>query len=865
MSHAPGRRLATLFLTLLACPALLGAQLVASNRTVPSGGEPVAAHASATRAVALRAHQAPVIDGRDDDAAWRDAQIIDQFLEYDPNQGAESRFKTEARVLYDDKALYVAVRMYDPAPDSIVSLLSRRDVRTNSEQIKLMIDSYHDGRTGFEFCVNPAGVKRDFYVYNDNNEDGTWDGVWDGAAHVDSLGWVAEFRIPFSQLRFPKGAEHTFGLMIVRDVARTGARISWPLYHRERQGYISQAGELAGLVSIPSPRRLEVAPYVVAKSVTQPRVGDVAGYTHPQRTTLGADVKYGLTSNLTLDATVNPDFGQVEADPSVLNLSAFEQFYDERRPFFLEGSGIFDFRTSCGDIDSGCTGLFYSRRIGRAPQLAGQFGDAASPAFTTIDAAAKLTGRLGTGTSVGVLDATTSQENGPGRSIIEPRANYFVGRVLQDVRGGKGGVGFMLTAVNRELDDASAAYLDRAAYTAGVDVRQRFYKNYYELHAMAAASLVQGDAPAIALLQSDGVHRYQRPDAGLDYDTTRTSLGGAAQRITVSKFGGGHTRFQSLYQRYSAGFESNDLGFQSRADQQVMHNWFALVFQKPRAFYRSLQANYNTHAEWSAGGLPTNVGLNTNYHIQFKNTNWIHIGGNYNNFLPTFDDRMARGGPAVRNSPSVNFWSGWNGDARHLLTPNFWMGGYRGDEGRSSDYYLQPSLDFRVASRFSTSLGVNTDHSINDAQWVANYGAVGSDTTHYTFARLDQTTVSVSARLNFTVSPTLSLQTYVAPFVSTGRYSDWRELTNPRAERFADRYTPYPGDPGGFDFKQVNANAVMRWEYRPGSALFVVWQHARSDYLDTPSRFDFSRDYGNLWSLHPNNTFLVKFSYWMNP
>jgi hypothetical protein len=361
------------------------------------------------------------------------------------------------------------------------------------------------------------------------------------------------------------------------------------------------------------------------------------------------------------------------------------------------------------------------------------------------------------------------------------------------------------------------------------------------------------------------VHRYQRPDGGLDYDTTRTSLGGNAQRLTLSKFGGGHTRFQMLYQRYSAGFEANDLGFQSRADQQVNHNWFAIQFQKPKAFYRALFMNYNLHNEWSAKGLRTSIGVNNNYHVQFKNTSWLHIGGNLNDFVPVFDDRTARGGPAVRKSRSVSFWSGWNGDQRPAISPSWWMGGYRGDEGRSSEFWINPSLGYRVASRFSTSLGLNVDHYINDRQWVGNFGVIGSDTTHYAFARLDQTTVSVSSRVNFTVSPTLSLQGYVAPFVSTGRYSDQRQLVNPRAARYADRYAPYAGDPGGFDFKQVNANAVMRWEYRPGSALFVVWQHARSDYANEATRFDFRRDYGDLWSLHPNNTFLVKFSYWLNP
>jgi hypothetical protein len=853
-------------------PAVLGAQQVASRSVPPfdvaAGATPGSAgRATATAATAFRAKQTPVLDGRDDDPAWRDAQVIDQFLEYDPNPGAETRFKTQARVLYDDKALYVVVRMFDPAPDSIVSLLSRRDVRTNSEQVKLMIDSYHDRRTGYEFCVNPAGVKRDFYVYNDNNEDGTWDAVWDVATRVDSVGWVAEFRIPFSQLRFPNAPEHTFGFMIVRDVARTNARISWPLYRRDKQGYISQTGELAGLRDLPSPRRLEVVPYAVTSNATQARSGTLPGYTHPQTTSFGADIKYGLTSNLTVDATVNPDFGQVEADPAVLNLSAFEQFFEERRPFFLEGAGIFNFRTFCGDIDTGCRGLFYSRRIGRAPQLAGQFGDASSPTFTTIQAASKLTGRLRNGLSVGVLDALTQQENGPKGAIIEPRTNYFVGRVLQDLNKGQSGIGLMVTAVNRDLDDPSAAILRRNAYTGGVDFRHRFLQNKYELHAMVAGSLTNGSASAIDLLQRDGVHRYQRPDAALPYDPARTSLGGDAQRISLSKFGGGHTRFQSVYQRYGPGFESNDLGFQSRADEQMFRNWFALTYQQPTTHFRSKQFNFNTYNAWTTAGLPTSIGVNTNFHLQLKNTNWAHFGVNLNDFgaLATYDDREARGGPAVRKSLNANGWLGWEGDYRRKLTPNVSGGWQFGDEGKSYGGWLNPGVQLRLASRFSTNLGVDVEQYRNDSQWLQNFGTIGSDTTHYTFARLDQTIVSLTTRLNFTATPTLSLQVYAAPYVNTGKYADWKELADPRAARYADRFRATAPGATGFDYQQLRSNTVVRWEYRPGSSLFVVWQHGRELYRPGATDFDFGREAGDLLGIHPNNTFLVKLSYWLNP
>src|SRR5688572_14360748 len=412
---------------LAVAPTLAFAQTLASNGTAATNVT-LGSRVDARIASASRALIPPVLDGRGDDPAWAETQVIDQFLEYDPTEGAETRFKTEARVTYDDKHLYVLVRMYDPAPDSIVSLLSRRDVRTQSEQIKLVIDSYNDKRTAYQFCVNPAGVKRDFYVYNDNVEDASWDAVWDVATAIDSAGWVAEFRIPFSQLRFANKPAHTFGLMIVRDIARTNARISWPLYSRSKQGYVSQAGEISGISGIPSPRRLEVSPYVVAKSVTN-EAEDAAGrttYSHPTLGSYGADIKYGLSSNLTLDATLNPDFGQVEADPATLNLTAFETFREERRPFFLEGTGIFSFRVFCDDIDTGCRGLFYSRRIGRSPALGGNTGD---PSSTTIIGAAKVTGRLGSGLSVGLLEAVTQQETGSLGTTIEPQTNYAVARL----------------------------------------------------------------------------------------------------------------------------------------------------------------------------------------------------------------------------------------------------------------------------------------------------------------------------------------------------------------------------------------------------------------------------------------------------
>jgi hypothetical protein len=819
--------------------------------------------ATATAAMATRAVSAPVLDGKTDDPAWRNAQVIDQFLEYQPKNGVETRFKTEVRVIYDDKYIYILGRMYDPAPDSIVSLLSRRDVRTASEQLKIVIDAYHDRRTGFTFCVNPAGVKRDYYVYDDNNEDPTWDGVWDVATRIDSLGWVAEFRIPFSQLRFGKAQEHTFGFMVVRDVARTNERISWPLYHNDKQGYIAQMGDLSGIRDLAAVRRLEVTPYVVTKNETRPTANS---FNHPQSASAGADIKYGLSSNLTLDATINPDFGQVEADPSVLNLSAFEQFFEERRPFFLEGAGIYSFRTACGDIDSQCTGLFYSRRVGRSPQLAGLYGDASSATNTTILSAAKVGGRLGRGLSVGLLDALTQRERGLQGATIEPQTNYAVARIQQSLFDGAGDIGAMVTGVNRSMDAQTAPYLRGSAYTGGIDFRKRFFQKNYELTGYVAGSLVRGTAEAIASTQRDGVHRYQRPDDNISFDPTRTSLNGNAERLTISKFGGGVTRFQTVYQRFSPGFETNDVGFQPRADEQMFRNWFALQFNNPTKAFRMAFFNFNTFQTWTTEGLPTNMSLNTNWHVQFPNQWWGHLGGNFGNFKATYADREARGGPAVRRSTDYDMWSGLELDSRKSWTPNVFFGQYGGDAGHSLGRWVNPAIDFRMTSRFSASLGVNYEKSTNDNQWNGNFGVSGVDTTHYTFARLEQRTLSLNSRLNFTASPTLSMQFYAAPFITKGEYTNWRELANPRAEKYEDRYKPYlGGNPGGFDFKQVRSNTVVRWEYRPGSTLFFVWQQGREFSGDQPSDFKWKQDLSDLFKQHPNNTLLIKASYWFNP
>src|SRR5437667_45828 len=580
-------------------PAVALLAILLQTATSPSGDGAAPPPSTATRATAVRAKTPVVIDGRDDDPVWRLAPAITQFREFQPKEDGDPRYATEAKVAYDDRNLYVFIRAFDPHPDSILKLLARRDVRAATDQLKIMIDSYHDRRNGFEFAVNPAGVKRDYAIYNDNQEDDAWDAVWDVATQVDSLGWTAEFRIPLSQLRYVPRGTNTFGFGIWRDIQRYTERESWPLYRNSQSGISSQLGELTGLVGLPSPRRPEIAPYMLTKNVSVPTG---SAFDRSQKVTGGADLKYGITSNLTLDATVNPDFGQVEADPSVLNLTAFETFFQERRPFFVQGAGIFRFDVNCSQVNCNGEGLFYSRRIGRAPQLG--YGDPNSPTATTIYGAAKLTGRLPGGQTVGVLEAITQRATGTLNSTTEPTTNYAVVRGQQDFRNGESGIGVMLTAVNRSLDQRTENFLRRSAYVGAFDFRHRFLQGHYQVSGSLDLSRVAGTDTAIARTQQDPVHFYQRPGAGVTYDSTRTALSGDAEELFFSKLGGGITRFETSYQRRSQGFEANDLGFLLQADQQSWSTWFGLQSLRPTALYQIAYWNFNWWQYWTAAGTP---------------------------------------------------------------------------------------------------------------------------------------------------------------------------------------------------------------------------------------------------------------------
>ncbi|MEO8480171.1 MAG: DUF5916 domain-containing protein [Gemmatimonadota bacterium] len=813
---------------------------------------------------AVRTTTPVVLDGLDTDPIWQTITPTTGFHEVRPVEAGDPSQQTAFRVAYDATNLYLFVRSFDTAPDSIVGLLARRDEGTASDNVVVMLDSYHDRRTGFEFQVNAAGTKADHAIYNDGQEDTAWDAVWDVATSVDSLGWTAEYRIPFSQLGFAGGDDLTFGIAVWRSVQRDGTQASWPGHRPSRIGLVSQFGDLTGLTGLEALRRAEFVPYVLTQN--EPAAGATVG-TRRQALSVGGDVRYRLTSNFALNATVNPDFGQVEADPAELNLSAFETFFGERRPFFVAGAGVFDFKVNCFIVVDCRTGegLFYSRRIGRAPTLAGINGDASTPTSSRILGAAKLTGRTPSGFSLGFLDAVTSRVGGLDDRTVEPATNYSVLRLNRDYRGGATSVGAMVTAVNRSLDQDSDPYLHGSAYTGGLDARHRI--GNYEFSGSLMASRVAGTAEAIARTQQQPAHYYQRPDGDQVVDPDRTVLSGAATEFRFAKTAGLHTHFETGYGRQSAGFELNDIGFLRIAGEQSWNNWFQLGWNTPTPVYRRLTWNFNWWQHWSLDGLPTDRAFNTNTHIQLANRMWFHLGGTYS-IGDTYCDRSCtRGGPALRVGPRFSPWGSIEGDDRHAIVPGIGFNYTTQDGGRSSNFSLNPSVRVKMGSRFSTSLSVNASTNRDDSQWFGN-PVDGAGVTHYTFAALDQRTLGVTWRLNYTFSPTASLQWYANPFISKGTYSRVRELDDPRAVHYDDRFQEYTGSgaeaPGGFNVKAFRSNAVFRWEYRPGSTLFLVWSQGRSAFAPVQGEESFRGDFGDLFGQRAEDRFLVKVSYWLN-
>ena len=823
----------------------------------------------AVPALAQSTASAHRIDGTFSDVAWGNASVVRGFVQRDPREGAPPTLPTEVRIVYDTANVYVSVRAFDPEPSRLVGFLTRRDARTSSDWIRVLIDSYHDRRTAYEFAVNPAGVKQDVYWYNDSSFDDSWDAIWDVVVSRDAEGWGAEFRIPFSQLRFSTTADGPLGFAVVREVARLNEISTWPLLPRSASGWVSSFGELTGVTVPGAIKRLELVPYAVAQVVTEPReAGNPLQNTVDPGASLGLDVKYALTPSLTVNATLNPDFGQVEADPAVVNLSAFETFFVERRPFFVEGSGNYQFDINC--YDGPCTGLFYSRRIGREPRgepdvNEDEGGYFVQPLQSTILGAGKLTGRVGK-FSVGALTAATQEERarvagGPERrsEIVEPLTLYSLARARREFSD-QSSLGFMLTSTNRKIVD-DVLFLPDSAVTGGIDYDWRLGRRW-SLDGHWAGSSVRGSAEAISDLQEDNVHSYQRPDAEhIEFDPAATMLNGHAGLLRFNKIAGERIRLNASIAYRSPGFEINDLGFLRRADEVPQFSWIQFRFNTPGRYVRSYVLNFNQYSNRNFAGDRLGAGGNVNMHWAFQNLWSTGFGINMNG--RGFDDRLTRGGPGGYRNGNLVWWQYFNTNDRRPVSFH-WFSFVHNDWNQSRSFELVPRIIVRPTSALSAELGVRWNGNKDDAQWIETIEREG-EPDRYLFGRLDQTTVAMTTRLNYTITPNLSLQLYGEPFVSSGDYEHYKELVAGRAARHGDRYAPFAhSDDEDFSVLSFRTTNVLRWEFKPGSTLFVVWQQSREGD-GTKGSFRVGRDFRDVFSTGATNTLLVKFAYWVNP
>jgi len=867
--------------------ALMAAALLIAR---PAAAQELAANTTAARTAAsqaraatpgspartLRAAAATAIhvDGRLDEAAWATAPAAAEFVQQAPDEGKAGTERTEARVLFDGEAIYVAMRMYDPHPDSILAQLTRRDQGSTSDGARVFIDSYNDKRTAFVFGLNPRGVKDDFLRFNDaDGIDNGWDAVWDGAARVDSAGWTAEFRIPLSQLRFSAASVSggRFGVNFRRYIARRGETSFWAPIPATSNAFVSLFGELEGMQGVKQGRRLEVMPYVSSKVDRLPTASRNA-FAGATRFTpsMGADLKAGLPGGLTLSATINPDFGQVEVDPAVVNLSAFETFFDERRPFFVEGTDIFRFGSMNNFNNYGTLDFFYSRRIGRQPQGAVRVEgvtDQHAPDASTILGAAKVSGKVG-GWSVGLMDALTNREaadyrlaDGVDRRYpVEPLTNYFVGRVRRDFRRGSTTVGGMLSGVTRDLaGNEFDPYLRSGAWMGGVDGSHAWHDREWTLSGYLAASRVNGSAEAIARTQRSSAHYFNRPDAGhLGYDAGRTALDGHTLGASISHTGAWD--LSAVYEAVSPGFEPNDIGFMTRADYRAFSTFLGQRVNKPGGPFRNRSMYVYHNGAWNYGGDAIFNGIGLGSDAGFKNFWSAGVQGGFD--FDRWDDRATRGGPVIRRPGGWNVNGYVNTDDRRALS--FGVGASTSStRGGNWQHGGNFSVNWRPSSSVRLSVGPDLTRVHDRAQWVttqADAAALATFGNRYVFATLDRTELSMTTRLDWTFTPTLSLQLFAQPFVSANDFGEYRALARPRSFDF-DPYERAAND--DFTFMSLRGNAVLRWEYRPGSALFVVWQQDRGGEV-SDGRFRFSDNVSGVFDRGSRNVLLVKATYWLN-
>ena len=883
------------------------------------------------RITAAKAHAIPVpsahaerrsgaiaIDGRLDDPAWAAAPPVTEFTQVDPAMGKPGSQRTEVRFLFDDDALYVGARMYDTeGAKGVRTALVRRDQEFNSDYIEIVIDGFHDHLGRAFFDLNPSGSKGDQLGVGTSCCDSGWDPIWEGVAHIDSAGWTAEIRIPLNQLRFSRDSVQTWGLQLRRFIQRNNELDQWSYWAKDEAGGPQRFGHLEGIriQSKAATHHLELLPYAVSSSrhlAFTP--GDPFNDGNVNRAKAGLDLKYLVSSNLTLDATVNPDFGQVEVDPAVINLSAFETSFDEKRPFFVANSGVFRFGGMncffCSNVSS--LQPFYSRRIGRAPtgaDLATRRGDFADvPDAATIASAAKVTGRTSNGFTVGLLDAVTDRSTARvqladgtrSSQEVEPRTNYFVGRLKKDFMGGNLVVGGIATSVIRQMDSSFAPRLNSHAELYGGDFVYTWKNQTYSLVGQYSLSSISGDPRDIRARQRSSARYFQRPDRKLRagdgiftdrLDSSATTMRGGGAYMRLSK-GSGSWMWEAALNTRTPGFEDNDIGFLTRAD----YFWYnANVFRywtKPTKWYRDFAVIAGGQQQQNFDGDLTD--RQGQIFAQANFLNFWSASAFYIRHPALLDDRLLRGGPVVQK-PGTNFSSvNVNSDSRHSVIASLGADYASNDRG-GWDYDLFGTASYRPVSNIRVSLGPTwtaTRALLQYVQTIPDPTATAFGGSRYVMSDLRERQLGLETRLNVTFSPTMTLEMYVQPFIATGAYSRFKEFDAPRQGNFSvfgiDKGTvsattasnglvaSYQIDPDGisgpaapftignrdFNFRSVRGNAVFRWEYRPGSTLYLAWTQSRTDN-EPYGNFDFGRDRSGLFSTRPDNIFLVKASWWL--
>ncbi|MEP6729010.1 MAG: DUF5916 domain-containing protein [bacterium] len=867
-----------------------------SQSSVAASKKPVAGDVAGARTFVLPASRsrAVVIDGRFDEAAWATAAVASDFVQQSPQPGGSSAQRTEARVLVDGNAIYVALHLFDSAPDSIVGKLTRRDEAGYSDWAHVYIDSFHDRRTAFHFAVNPSGVKRDGYISGDNefSEDFGWDAVWEVATRHDSTGWTAEFRIPLSQLRFAGGSDAegaTWGIEFARDIARRGERSYWAPILPDAGSYVSSFGTVVGVPVREAKRRFEMTPYTLARSWRSAAYpGNALRPPVMQTAAAGADFKLGLTSDLTITGTVNPDFGQVEADPAQVNLTGAETLLSERRTFFTEGSDLFRYQLSWV-TDFGDEKLVYTRRVGRAPQL--DLPDATSHTVATdptrLLGATKLSGRLGSW-RVGLLSATTAEEvgeysrlGGIAHQVVEPLTHYGVVRLGRDFNDGKSQLGFIATATNRRLESASVDELHSAAYAGGVEGETKLGGKNYVLSGYAFGSSVVGSRAAIARTQTSFRHLFQRDPVALGLDSAATSLSGLSSELRFVKVGGGLSRAGITAHIVTRGFDVNDLGYLTRSNFMNMTAWVGRSRSEPTEHTRLWWTYANARVLRSLTGAGDIAAVNWWNRVQFQN--YWELTGYVERVLSGTSYSLLRGGPAIR-TPARNYATyELSTDPRQRLSWTLNTSGSLKSADGSWLANVSPGLIFRPIDRADIQITPTVEWQRLGTQFISDSIVHGAHND--LVGDLMQRTASITVRSSFAFTPALTVQFYAQPFVSSGRFRRTGEVTNPLASRADDRvrylspgeinttadgqsvtYRTAAGDMQldnpEFDTRTLTASAVLRWEYRPGSTLYAVWNQGRDQDARVPSDA-FSDVARRLLSTPATNVLLLKWAHYL--